>query len=144
MSLDTFARRIYLTVFALATPLAAQQADSAFHLRPVVVTATLVAAPAEAIPAAVTVLSGDALRARGVRTVADALRFVPGASVVESGSFGSQTSLFLRGGESDYVKVLIDGVPQNLPGGSLDLSHLSTADEDPNATVRGPGTGLFV
>ncbi len=143
MSLDTFARRIYLTVFALATPLAAQQADSAFHLRPVVVTATLVAAPAEAIPAAVTVLSGDALRARGVRTVADALRFVPGASVVESGSFGSQTSLFLRGGESDYVKVLIDGVPQNLPGGSFDFANLSTADVDRIEIVRGPVSVLY-
>jgi len=143
MSLDAFARRICLTLSVLATPLAAQQPDSAFHLKPVVVTATLVPAAPDAVPAAVTVISGDALRARGVRTVADALRFVPGASVVESGSFGSQTSLFLRGGESDYVKVLIDGVPQNLPGGSFDFANLTTADIDRIEIVRGPVSVLY-
>ncbi len=132
-----------LTLLVLATPLAAQQPDTAFRLQPVVVTATLVPAPPGAVPAAVTVLSGDALRARGVRTVADALRFVPGASVVESGSFGSQTSLFLRGGESDYVKVLIDGVPQNLPGGSFDFANLTTADVDRIEIVRGPTSVLY-
>jgi len=135
--------RLSLTLLVLAAPLAAQQPDSAFHLKPVVVTATLVPAPADAVPAAVTVISGDALRAGGVRTVADALRFVPGASVVESGSFGSQTSLFLRGGESDYVKVLIDGVPQNLPGGSFDFANLTTADIDRIEIVRGPVSVLY-
>lgn len=127
----------------VAMPLSAQQPDTAFHLKPVVVTATLVPASPDAVPAAVTVLAGDDLRARGVRTVADALRFVPGASVVESGSFGSQTSLFLRGGESDYVKVLIDGVPQNLPGGSFDFANLSTADVDRIEIVRGPVSVLY-
>ncbi|HXI35170.1 MAG TPA: TonB-dependent receptor [Gemmatimonadales bacterium] len=135
--------RLSLTLLVFALPLAAQQPDSAFHLKPVVVTATLVPAPSDAVPAAVTVISGDALRARGVRTVADALRFVPGASVVESGSFGSQTSLFLRGGESDYVKVLIDGVPQNLPGGSFDFANLTTADIDRIEIVRGPVSVLY-
>ena len=143
MSLDAFARRLCLTLFVVATPLAAQQPDTAFRLQPVVVTATLVPAPSGAVPSAVTVLSGDALRARGVRTVADALRLVPGASVVESGSFGSQTSLFLRGGESDYVKVLIDGVPQNLPGGSFDFANLTTADVDRIEIVRGPVSVLY-
>ncbi|HEY6852691.1 MAG TPA: TonB-dependent receptor [Gemmatimonadales bacterium] len=127
----------------VAMPLSAQQPDTAFHLKPVVVTATLVPASPDAVPAAVTVLAGDDLRARGIRTVADALRFVPGASVVESGSFGSQTSLFLRGGESDYLKVLIDGVPQNLPGGSFDFANLSTADVDRIEIVRGPVSVLY-
>ncbi len=63
-----------------------------------------------------TVISGAALRERGILSVADALREVPGAALVPTGSFGSQTSLFLRGGESDYVKVLVDGVPVNQPG----------------------------
>jgi hypothetical protein len=30
---------------------------------------------------------------------------------------GSQTSLFVRGGESDYVRVLVDGVSANDAGG---------------------------
>ena len=143
MPLDACARRFCLTLFVMATPLAAQQPDTVIRLEPVVVTATLVPTPSGAVPAAVTVLSGDALRAHGVRTVADALRLVPGASVVESGSFGSQTSLFLRGGESDYVKVLIDGVPQNLPGGSFDFANLTTADVERIEIVRGPTSVLY-
>ena len=72
-------------------------------LKPVVVTATRVPTPADAVTAAVTVISGASLRERGIRTVGAALRETLGATVVETGGPGSQTSLFLRGGESDYV-----------------------------------------
>ena len=36
---------------------------------------------------------------------------MPGMAVVQSGSFGAPTSLFTRGAQSNYTKVLIDGVP---------------------------------
>jgi len=119
------------------------QGQDTITLKPVVVTATRVPAPRDAVPAAVTVLTGDALRARGIRTVADALRLVPGAAVMQTGSFGGQTSLFLRGGESDYVKVLVDGVPQNQPGGSFDFANLTTDAVDRVEIVRGPVSVLY-
>ena len=50
------------------------------------------------------------------------LRAVPAASVVATGAFGSQTSLFLRGGDPDYVKVLIDGVPVNIAKEAMTLA----------------------
>ena len=108
-------------------PLLSQTPDTVV-LSPVVVTATRFPTATSAIAASVTVISGDALRARGIATVADALRLVPGAAIVATGSFGGQTSLFLRGGESDYVKVLVDGVPQNQPGGFYDFANLGTED----------------
>ncbi|HEY6807564.1 MAG TPA: TonB-dependent receptor, partial [Gemmatimonadales bacterium] len=132
---------IAATIVFSAT-LSAQSRDTV-HLAPIVVTATRVPTPADAVPAAVTVLSGDALRARGIRTVAQALRLVPGAAVVTTSGFGSQTSLFLRGGESDYVKVLVDGVPQNAPGGAYDFSHLTTDNVDRIEVVRGPASVLY-
>src|SRR2546426_2817862 len=52
------------------------------------------------------VLHGDEIRAQGLRFVGDALRQVPGVQVVQGGGFGAATSLFVRGGESDYTKVL--------------------------------------
>ena len=112
-------------------------------LKPVVVTATRVPTPADAVTAAVTVISGASLRERGVRTVAEALRDVPGAAVVETGPYGSITSLFLRGGESDYVKVLLDGVPLNQPGGAFDFAHLTTDQIDRIEVVRGPTSVLY-
>ncbi|HEX4600169.1 MAG TPA: TonB-dependent receptor [Gemmatimonadales bacterium] len=123
--------------------LAAQQPTDTLTLRPVVVTATRLPTPADAVPAAVTVISGAQLAAQGIRTVADALRTVPAASVLVTDAYGSQTSLFLRGGESDYVKVLIDGVPQNAPGGAYDFANLTTDNIDRIEVVRGPVSVLY-
>ena len=132
MSLLTYA----LLTYSLLT-------QDTLRLRPVVVTATRVPVSADAVASAVTVVTGDALRARGLRTVGEALRAIPGAMVVETGSLGGHTSLFLRGGESDYVKVLRDGVPLNLPGGSLDLADVTLDNVDRIEIVRGPGSVLY-
>jgi vitamin B12 transporter len=48
--------------------------------------------------------------------------------------------MFLRGGESRYTKVLIDGVSVNAPGGFFDFSHLSTDNVDRIEIVRGPAS----
>src|SRR5437762_12424184 len=120
----------------------AQSSDTS-RLRPVIVSATKAEAPGSALTQAVTLISGDALRARGVTRVTDALREVPGAALVQSGSFGAVTSLFLRGGESRYTKVLIDGVSVNAPGGFFDFSHLTTDNIDRIEIVRGPASVLY-
>jgi len=127
-------------VFVLAL---AQQSQDTLQLKPVVITATRAAVPSVLVPAATTVLRGADLEARGVRTVAQALQLVPGAHIVETGSYGGQTSLFMRGGENDYVKVLVDGVPMNQPGGGLDLAHLTTDNVDRIEVVRGPASVLY-
>src|SRR5438128_2810778 len=120
--------------------LAAQQRTDTVTLAPVVVTATRLPTRADALPTSVTVISGARLRAEGIRTVAEALRIVPGAAVVTTGPWGGQASLFLRGGESDYVKVLIDGVPQNAPGGAYDFANLTTDNVERIEVVRGPAS----
>jgi len=125
-----------------ATKTQAQSADTA-QLGTVVVSASKVPRPAGTLSQAVTVISGDDLRARGVTRVTDALREVPGAALVQSGSYGAVTSLFLRGGESRYTKVLIDGVAVNAPGGSFDFSHLTTDNIDRIEIVRGPASVLY-
>lgn len=121
----------------------AQTPTDTFKLSPIVVTATGVPTPADRLPVTTTVLKGADLRARGIRTVSDALRLVPGAAVVETNSYGSQTSVFLRGGESDYTKVLIDGVPQNAPGGAFDFANLTTDNIDRIEVVSGPVSVLY-
>ncbi|HET9383572.1 MAG TPA: TonB-dependent receptor [Gemmatimonadales bacterium] len=121
----------------------AQHPQDTIELKPVVVTATRAAVPAALVPAATTVLRGADLEAHGVRTVAQALQLVPGAHIVETGSYGGQTSLFMRGGENDYVKVLVDGVPLNQPGGGLNLAHLTTDNVDRIEIVRGPASVLY-
>ena len=123
--------------------LCGQQPSDTVQLNPVVVTATRGPRSLAAVPAAVTVLRGEDIRAQGIQTVFEALRDVPGAAVVQTGSFGGQTSLFMRGGQSNYVKVLLDGVPVNQPGGSFDFANLTTDNVERIEVVRGPASVLY-
>ena len=138
-------RRATLALALLSAPatLVAQVAGDTTALPEIVVTATRYPVAADSVASTVTVLRGDDLRAQGIRFVADALRQVPGAHVVQSGPFGSTTSLFLRGGESDYVKVLIDGAPVNQPGGFYDFGSLTTDNVERIEVLRGPASVLY-
>ena len=134
-----------VALLGLIAPFAmhAQQRPDTTALSPVVVTATKGPVPAGASTAATTVIRAEELRAKGITTVADALRSVPGVMVNQAGGLGSQTSLFLRGGNSNFAKVLVDGVPVNTPGGALDLSTLSVDNIDRIEVVRGPTSVLY-
>ena len=75
--------------------------------------------------------------------VADLLRSTPGAMVIRAGGPGTVTSLFVRGGESNYNKVLLDGMPLNEPGGTFNFSNLTTDDLERIEVVRGAQSALF-
>jgi vitamin B12 transporter len=117
--------------------------DHPFLLDGLVVTASPTPRAADAVGRSVTVLDGAELRARGLTRIAEALRGVPGVAVTRAGSFGATTSVFLRGGESDYVQVQVDGVQVNQPGGAFDFASLTLANVERIEIVRGPASSLF-
>jgi vitamin B12 transporter len=134
----------FITIASAMTSVAtAQQTQDTTQLEELVVTPTRLPTPPDEVVASVTTISGDDLRSRGVHFVQDALREVPAASVVQVGSFGGVTSMFLRGGESDYVKVLIDGVPANQPGGAFNWANLTTDNVERIEVLRGPGSVIY-
>ena len=118
-------------------------AQDPVELEGLVVTADRRAAPAWTVAAYATVIEGAELRRAGIEYVADALRRVPGMAVIRNGSFGAVASLFLRGGESDYVQVLVDGVPVNEPGGAFDMGSLTTDNVERIEIIRGPASALY-
>jgi vitamin B12 transporter len=126
-----------------SSQLMAQDVQDTTHLQEIVVTPTRLPTAPDAVVSSVTTISGDDLRARGINLVLDALREVPAAAVVQVGSYGGQTSLFLRGGESDYVKVLVDGIPINQAGGAFNWANLTTANVDRIEILRGPGSVIY-
>jgi vitamin B12 transporter len=131
---------IAITIVA-ASPLSGQ--TDSVKLKAVIVSATVTPTTEASAPQPVTVITGAELRRRGIARVSDALRDVPGAMIASNGSVGSVTSLFLRGGESRYVKVLIDNVPVNSAGGAFDFSHLTTDNVDRIEVVRGPASVIY-
>jgi len=109
----------------------------------IIVTATRTDVPLSQIGSSVTVVSGHELTSTGVLTVADALRRIGGFHLAQNGGLGQLASLFVRGGESKYTKILIDGIEVNEPGGSFNFANLSTAAVDRIEIVRGPQSALF-
>lgn len=136
-----------------ATVTSAQARDAAFAPKltlavapiadSVVVTPTRDAAPSTQTGASVSVFTAEDLERRGYPSVADLLRETTGIAVIRSGGLGNVTSLFMRGGESNYVKVLLDGVPLNEPGGTFNFGNLSTANLERIEVVRGAQSALF-
>jgi vitamin B12 transporter len=109
----------------------------------VVVSATRTPVPGEAAGADFDTLSGAQLTTMQPVTANDALRFLPGAVINTAGQRGGLSSLFVRGGESNYNKVIVDGVTINEPGGTFDFGTLSLAQGDRMEFVRGAQSTLY-
>jgi outer membrane cobalamin receptor len=109
----------------------------------VVVSATRIPVPGEAAGADVSDLSGAQLLTMQPVVGSEALRFLPGAVVNTSGRWGSLGSLFVRGGDSRYNKVIVDGVTVNEPGGTFDFGVLPLDEVNRMEFVRGAQSTLY-
>jgi len=109
----------------------------------VIVTANRIDTPTSLVGSTTTVIKEEEIDLRQVPVVSDLLPSVPGVIVNRSGGYGAITSIFVRGGESNYTKVLLDGIPLNDPGGAFDFGSLSATNLQRIEIVRGPQSALF-
>ncbi len=109
----------------------------------VVVTATRTLLPEQETASSVSVLSTGELGTMQPKSFGDALRFLPGAVVNVAGQRGGLGSLFVRGGDSRYNKVLMDGVPVNEPGGTFDFGSVPLGEVDRIEFERGTQSTLY-
>jgi vitamin B12 transporter len=110
----------------------------------IVVSATRIETPEEESPASIDVIRSGDFDIKQTRRVADALREVPGVSVVQSGAPGSLTSIFTRGLRSEHTQVLLDGIPVNQGlQGAFNFGDLTTDSIDRIEVVRGPQSTLY-
>ncbi len=108
------------------------------------VSASLDAEAKDQIPASVTVVSAAEMDARQVSTLADALTLVPGLSIVQTGSPGQQSSLFVRGAESDQTLLLWNGIALNDPYfGGANWQFVPTDGAERIEIIRGPFSALY-
>jgi vitamin B12 transporter len=107
----------------------------------ITVTATGIPTPLQQASAAISLIPAADLATRV--GVVDDLRQAPGQVAVQTGQYGGVASLFVRGGNSDANKVLIDGVPAEDVGGRFDFGNVSTTALDDIEIHRGPNSVLY-
>jgi vitamin B12 transporter len=108
-----------------------------------VVTATRTATPVRELGVSTTVITEEEIEERRAVDMLDVLRTVSGINIVQNGGRGGTTSLYLRGGEDNFTKVLIDGVSVNLAGGGFNFGNLLTENFERIEIVRGPQSALY-
>jgi vitamin B12 transporter len=117
--------------------------EEPLELGQVVVTATKTEVPLRNVAASVTVITKEEIEARQATEIPSLLREVPGLNLTQQGSRGSTTTVFPRGGNSNFNLVLIDGMKVNDAGGFFDFSDLSTDNIERIEIIRGPQSALY-
>jgi outer membrane cobalamin receptor len=109
----------------------------------VVVSATRTPVPAGETGASISTLENTQLETMQPAAADDAMRFLPGAVVNSYGQYGALSSLFVRGGESTYNKVIVDGVAISEPGETFDFGTLPLEQADRVEFLRGAQSTLY-
>ncbi|MGD0989616.1 MAG: TonB-dependent receptor plug domain-containing protein [Candidatus Sulfotelmatobacter sp.] len=109
----------------------------------VVVSATRTPTIAEESGSSISTLENSELELMQPVAADDAVRFLPGAVVNRYGQYGALASLFVRGGESTYNKVIVDGVAISEPGLTFDFGTLPMGQADRLEFLRGAQSTLY-
>ena len=129
---------------AAFVPAHAQAQPSAPALRETVVTATRTAQDLASLVADVSILDREAIERSGASGVADLLARLPGVEVARNGGQGSNTSVFLRGAESRFTAVFIDGIRVDSQAtGGMSWEQLPLARIDRIEVLRGPAAAVY-
>ena len=110
----------------------------------VVVSATRFDIPLDQSPTSVSVIDSQDIDHKQIERVSDALREVPGLAVVQTGTPGQLTSVFMRGLPSQDMQVLLDGIPINQGlAGQFDFANLTTDNVERIEVARGPQSTIY-
>src|SRR5687767_8676457 len=133
---------VFLTPIVSHAQTAPAQTPPTIH-ESIVVTATGREMPESKVGVSITVISRDEIEQRHALSTIDLLRTMPGVVAVRAGGVGNLTGVFVRGGESTYNKVLLDGMPLNEPGGAFNFASLSPENIERIEVLRGAHSALF-
>ncbi|HUB77216.1 MAG TPA: TonB-dependent receptor [Bryobacteraceae bacterium] len=109
----------------------------------IVVSATGSETPLAQVGASVALVDNQDIQAQNKLDVLENLRDIAGAQIVQTSQRGGITSLFIRGGESDFNKIMIDGVPANDIGGYFDFAQLSNSGVSSVEVLKGANSVLY-
>jgi vitamin B12 transporter len=131
-------------------PVAAQEALAEVTAEPdreiIVTAANRTETSLDKVGQSVSVVELAEIERRQTQNVADILRTLPGVTIARNGSIGGNTSVFIRGAESDQTVALIDGVKLNdpsSPGGGFNFGNLMTGNIERIEVLRGSQSVLW-
>lgn len=107
----------------------------------VTVTATGTPTLQQNVGSSVAVLTQDQFQ--HTRDIQEALRLIPGVQVTQTGQAGGTTAIYIRGGNSDANKVLIDGISINDIGGGVDFANIASPGIQKVEVLRGPNSAIY-
>ncbi len=109
------------------------------------VTANRFQQPTSSILAPVTIVDREQIDRWQSNSVLDVLRRMPGIDVAQSGGIGQQSSIFVRGTNSNHVLILVDGVRLNQANvsGSSDISQIPLSLVQRIEYIRGPRSSVY-
>ncbi len=133
-----------VTVFGVAMASAWPLVAAEVRQPEVIVTATRTPIAQDAALASVSVIDRVTIEQSGSNDVLTLLRSQAGVDIVRGGGLGQQTSVFMRGSNSNHVLVLIDGVRvASATTGAYAWEQLPLAQIERIEIVRGPRAALF-
>ena len=124
--------------------LAGAAAEDSSPLESVIVTATRSEIPVDDALAPVILIGRDEIERSQAADISDLLRFHAGLDIARNGGPGQNTSLFVRGTESNHSLILIDGVEMNrgtIGGASIQNIPLDSIERI--EIVKGPRSALY-
>lgn len=109
------------------------------------VTANRFQEPSSSILAPITVVEREQIDRWQSNSVIDVLRRMPGIDVGQNGGIGQQSSIFVRGTNSNHVLILVDGVRLNQANvsGSSDISQIPLSLVQRIEYIRGPRSSVY-
>ena len=111
---------------------------------PIIVTASRVSQTENQALASVTVITRRQIERSQASDMVELLRSVAGIDIVRTGGPGAQTSVFMRGTNSNHVLVLIDGVrAADATSGGFAWENLDPSQIERIEIVRGPRATLY-
>ncbi len=126
-----------ITLFLLSTQLPVQAEPTT--QQPIIVTAARTAQTVDQALASVDVITRDDIEQSQARDLPELLRMQAGVDIARSGGYGSLTSVFIRGTNSNHTLFLIDGMRvSSATTGTFPLEHMNLNNVERVEIVRGP------
>ncbi len=112
----------------------------------ITVTANRIKTSVKEVAPSVTIITREEMEAAGKTSVLEALQDVIGITLIQNGPPGAESSIFIRGANSNHTKVMLDGMDINdpmTPSRSTDISHMLIESIDRIEIIRGPQSTLY-